>query len=745
MRKPIAGWASGHPAVALLHEHTVTGRPAAEPDDRPRNAKVYARRPRVALAAPGAIAGTLESARASRRSAVAMHGSRQLPLSALGTLLHWSAGRRRKPDVPWSDSRFFPSAGALYPLEVYVVARGGAGLPRALYHWSDAPHELERLPVPVGAVDTVYAALRFPWHAEAPAVLVVTARPERTLASYGARGYRFVLLEAGALLQNFGLVAAALGLAGSAIGTNLDRVVEDALALDPDDELFLTAFALGVPGSRIRSREECREIVAAARRGHASSDQGVVPVSPVVATTALGGLPLWDGCARVPGLATLTAVEGLLGTRLMAELPAELHAVPPDLWDAFRGVRRLAQSGLPIVWGAMTPRPDEPPFHGYRVKLGTVDAGAGTDVSSPALALSRATSEAVERFVWCERAPASARLRVATAAALGSAAVGLGTLAGYAKDLRARHPERLAWSAETPFTWIAGQSLTRDAAIWVPLQAVSSAGPEPRDTPAREPELRPRVTTGVAAHPDRTTAILHGLREVIERDAAMLAWLTRRAGNALDVTGAADAGLQELARRFDDAGLTYALARLHTDAPLAVVVAALRDPSGVGPALALGTCAAPSVPAAAQKALLEALMVWRLVRGLRADGLVAPTCAKALDQRSRLLWWSEPGRWEEVRWLFAGPVATSAGTAIERDGAGELATLLAWCRAAGEEVIAVDLSDEATVHQLGHHVVATVAPSFHPMHLYEPWPALWSPRLARVSSGPLNLDPHPFP
>jgi thiazole/oxazole-forming peptide maturase SagD family component len=593
-------------------------------------------------------------------------------------------------------------------------------------------------------VETVYAALRFPWHAEASAILAITARPQRTLASYGARGYRFVLLEAGALLQNFGLVAATLGLAGSAIGTNLDRVVEDALALDPDDELFLTAFALGVPSLGARSREECREIVEAARRGQASSGASVVTVTPGVPTAALGGLPLWDECARMPGLATLAAVERVLGTRLTAELPAELHAIPPDLWKAYRGIRRLAQSGIPIVWGAMTPRPDEPPFHGYRVKLGTVDAGAGTDVGSPALALSKAISEAVERFVWSERPPARARLCVATPAALGSVAVGLDTLAGYAKDLRARHPERLAWSAETTFTWIAGHSLTRDTTIWVPLQIVSAAGPEPRDTLAREPELRPRITTGVAAHPDRTTAILHGLREVIERDAAMLAWLTRRAGTALDVTGTVDAGLGELARRFDDAGLAYSLARLQADPPLAVVVAALRDPSGVGPALALGTCAAPSVSAAAQKALLEALMVWRLVRGLRADGVVAPCRPDALDQRSRLLWWSEPGRWDEVRWLFAG-AAGASGPSIEGDSARELATLLAWFRAVGEEVIAVDLSDEATVEQLGHHVVATVVPTFHPMHLYEPWPALWSPRLARVASGPLTLDPHPFP
>jgi ribosomal protein S12 methylthiotransferase accessory factor len=741
MRKPIAGWAAGHPIVSLLHDASVTSHADPDHEASPRACKSYARMPHVLLPPPEPLSESLETALSNRCSSLGIDGSRPLPIAALGSLLHWSVGRRRRGATSWSDARFFPSAGALYPLELYVIARAVTALPSALYHWDDVRHALERLPAASDAVETIYESLRFPWHRNAAAIAVVTARPRRMLAAYGARGYRFVLLEAGTVLQNLGLVTATLGLAGGAIGTNLDRAVEDSLRLDADDEVFLTAFAVGSPGGDRPGRDECRDIVAAARRAVGPLHASVV--APVAAVP-IAALPVPDGMSCLPGVAAVTAAARVLGTRLFAELPVGLQLVPPDLWPAYATLRRFEASGVPLVWGPITPRPDEPKFHGYRVMLGSVDGGAGTDVSSPVVALAKAASEAVERFVWCERPPSRARLRVATSAELGTAALDLARLAGYGKQLRARHPARLAWDATTSFTWIEAQSLTRGVPTWVPLQIVTSAGPEPRGAAAREPELRPRITTGVAAHPDRTSAILNALREVIERDAAMLAWLARRPGGAIDPGSLGDHDVQELVSRFADAGLSYALARLVSDAPVPVVVAALRDPTGVGPALALGTSAGTSPAVAARKALLEALMVWRLVRTLREGGTSTPGRPDTLDQRSRLFWWSSRDRWDDVRWLFEDAEA-SASEPEDFAGSDDLDALVRWFRDVGEDVLVADLTDQPTLQQLGHHVVATVVPGFHPMHLYEPWPASWSWRLERVARGPLNPDPHPFP
>src|SRR5690349_8508229 len=154
MREPIAGWAASHPVVSLLHDATVTADADPEHEPPPRVGKSYARMPQVLLPAPDQIHASLQAALATRCSSLAIDGSRPLPLGSVGTLLHWSAGRRT--GVAGIDARFVPSAGGLYPLELYVIARAVTGLPVALYHWNDARHSLERLPSPPQAVEAVY-------------------------------------------------------------------------------------------------------------------------------------------------------------------------------------------------------------------------------------------------------------------------------------------------------------------------------------------------------------------------------------------------------------------------------------------------------------------------------------------------------------------------------------------------------------------------------------------------------------
>ena len=110
--------------------------------------------------------------------------------------------------------------------------------------------------------------------------------------------------------------------------------------------------------------------------------------------------------------------------------------------------------------------------------------------------------EAVERFVW-RRLPGRHDIRRSAPADLPDAVLDLDALAGYSGDLR-RSDQRLQWAVDTPFHWIRGGSLTAGTPVWVPLQLVSADG-RCHD----EPELRPRVTTGIAAHPDRDAAILN--------------------------------------------------------------------------------------------------------------------------------------------------------------------------------------------------------------------------------------------
>jgi ribosomal protein S12 methylthiotransferase accessory factor len=304
--------------------------------------------------------------------------------------------------------------------------------------------------------------------------------------------------------------------------------------------------------------------------------------------------------------------------------------------------------------------------------------------------------------------------------------------------LRRTHASRLAWDATTPFRWLRGVSLVTGTACWVPLQTVSGIAVED------EPGLRPRVTTGVAAHPDRSTAILNGLLEVIERDAFMLTWLSHRAPRRIALADVEDAGVRALVARLSAAHLVPRAALLSTDSGIPVVLASLRDVSGVGPAVAVGAGANPSALRALSAALTEAMSCWAWIRRLVAGGLVAPDDPEALTLESRVVWWATGDRWKGLEWLWdeaPGPLPADAPA-----GRPLLSHLVEHLAGAGEDILVVDLTDDAQVVRTGLHVVAVVVPGYHPMHLNECHPAFWSPRLLRMLPAGCrpSADPHPF-
>jgi SagB-type dehydrogenase family enzyme len=192
----------------------------------------YAAYPRIALPAPQPIAMSLTDAIAARRSERSL---RPDPPTApeLATLLHHAYGMMRDNRyVPYPPrTRAVPSAGALYPLELYVHG-AVAGLGAGLYHYSpkhSALHHLDErdLSAPIAAA-TLYPE----YVAGASLIVFVTAMFERSTWKYGDRGYRYALLEAGHLVQNLDLVATALGFASFNLGGYFDREIDDLLGID---------------------------------------------------------------------------------------------------------------------------------------------------------------------------------------------------------------------------------------------------------------------------------------------------------------------------------------------------------------------------------------------------------------------------------------------------------------------------------------------------------------------------------
>lgn len=131
--------------------------------------------------------------------------------------------------------RTAPSAGALYPLEVLLLAGDVSGLTPGLYRYRPGEHALRLLSDGDRRAALARAAIGQSWITEAACVLVLTAVYERTAGKYGERGERYVHMEVGHVGQNVYLQARALGLGTTMVGAFRDQEVHRVLGLEADE------------------------------------------------------------------------------------------------------------------------------------------------------------------------------------------------------------------------------------------------------------------------------------------------------------------------------------------------------------------------------------------------------------------------------------------------------------------------------------------------------------------------------
>lgn len=172
---------------------------------------------------------SLEEAIALRRS-IRGFSAQPISRSQLSQVL-WAA--QGATDASWG-SRAAPSAGATYPLEVYVVcgSNGINGIGAGVYRYAPDSHSLALHYQGDARPELARAALDQESISDAPLDIVVCAVYERTVQRYGERGERYVHMEVGHAGQNIYLEATALGLATVAIGAFDDDAVREALRLD---------------------------------------------------------------------------------------------------------------------------------------------------------------------------------------------------------------------------------------------------------------------------------------------------------------------------------------------------------------------------------------------------------------------------------------------------------------------------------------------------------------------------------
>jgi len=183
---------------------------------------------------------SLEKALLSRRS-VRDFKDQALTLSQLSQLL-WSAQGITDPQ----GFRTAPSAGALYPLEVYAVVGKVEGLPAGVYKYRPKGHQVVKVLSGDKRKEIAKAALDQEALVQGAVVLLFSGVYERTSWKYAERAERYVAIEVGHAAQNVLLQATALGLGAVPVGAFQDEEVKKVAAL-LEDEHPLLLIPVGVP------------------------------------------------------------------------------------------------------------------------------------------------------------------------------------------------------------------------------------------------------------------------------------------------------------------------------------------------------------------------------------------------------------------------------------------------------------------------------------------------------------------
>lgn len=175
-----------------------------------------------------------------RRKSIRRYKSDALSLSDLSRIL-WSTygliDKRR---------RVVPSAGATYPIEIYVFVKNVVGLKQGIYRYDEFRNALIQLKEGDFSRELAKACLDQSWVREAPINIVIVAKYDKTTSWYGERGFRYIHYEAGHIGQNIYLASTELGLGTVAIGAFIDEDIAELLGVGKE-YIILYVFPIGKP------------------------------------------------------------------------------------------------------------------------------------------------------------------------------------------------------------------------------------------------------------------------------------------------------------------------------------------------------------------------------------------------------------------------------------------------------------------------------------------------------------------
>jgi len=195
---------------------------------------------------------SVEKALSERRS-LRQYSNEALTVPEISQLLWAAQGITNERDAPsrWNQDyewqggyRTAPSAGALFPLELYLIAANVDGMPQGVYKYAPKDHSITRVADGDKRGDIFEVGLKQLSIKYAPAQIIIAAVYERTSVKYGDRSKRYIFIETGHVGQNIYLQSAALGIGAVMIGAFSDEGLRGVLRM-PDDEEPMAIIPIG--------------------------------------------------------------------------------------------------------------------------------------------------------------------------------------------------------------------------------------------------------------------------------------------------------------------------------------------------------------------------------------------------------------------------------------------------------------------------------------------------------------------
>jgi SagB-type dehydrogenase family enzyme len=182
----------------------------------------------IRLPAPDFTNKSIEECMVQRRS-IRGYKDKEISLQQISNILWAAQGITEQRN----GFRTAPSAGATFPLEVFVAKKDG------LFRYIPRSHAIKQEINKDIRKDIAKAALGQGFISDAGAVIVITAIFERTAMRYGSRAARYVHIEAGHCAQNIHLEAVALGLGSVPVGAFRDDELSKLLKLKDEEPLYI--------------------------------------------------------------------------------------------------------------------------------------------------------------------------------------------------------------------------------------------------------------------------------------------------------------------------------------------------------------------------------------------------------------------------------------------------------------------------------------------------------------------------